>query len=207
MDDDVIDEVLGQLAPSTGRAGRSRPAASRSTATCREPVTRVLRTRAELRGGARRLRRRPVGLVPTMGWLHDGHRSLIRRARADEPDGRRLDLRQPPPVQPGRRLHAVPAQRGPRRGDLRGRGRRPRLGAAGRRGLPAGLRHDRVSVGAIAGPLEGAARPGHFDGVATVVAILFGAGRRRARLLRPEGRPAGHGDPADGPRPGPADAR
>jgi len=43
---------------------------------------RVVRTRAELRTALATLPR-PLGLVPTMGWLHAGHRSLMARSRAE----------------------------------------------------------------------------------------------------------------------------
>jgi pantoate--beta-alanine ligase len=47
------------------------------------------------------------------------------------------------------------------------------LCAAGRGGLPRGLHHH-VTMAGVAQPLEGHMRPGHFDGVATVVTKLFG---------------------------------
>jgi pantoate--beta-alanine ligase len=135
-------------------------------------LTAILRTRAELRA-ALATAPRSVGLVPTMGWLHDGHRALMQRARAADA------------------TTVVTIFVNPRQfGDAADFNRYPRneahdLAICAAEGvdfvwappveevyLP-GF-DTAVHVGSIASPLEGAARPGHFDGVATVVAILFG---------------------------------
>ncbi len=134
-------------------------------------MTRVLRTRAELRAALARTAR-PVGLVPTMGWLHGGHRALMRRARhADATTVVTIF------VNPRQFDQAADFGRYPR-----SEARDLAICAEEEVDLvwappvdevyPPGF-DTRVSVGALAGPLEGAARPGHFDGVATVVAILF----------------------------------
>ncbi|MCI0584589.1 MAG: pantoate--beta-alanine ligase [Chloroflexi bacterium] len=133
--------------------------------------TRVVRTRADLRA-ALDSAPRPIGLVPTMGWLHDGHRALMARARAENA------------------TTVVTVFVNPRQfGDPADLARYPRnetrdLEVCGAEGVdlvfaptvdevyPPGF-DTTVSLGAVARPLEGAARPGHFEGVATVVAILF----------------------------------
>ena len=132
---------------------------------------RVVRTRAELRD-ALSAAARPVGLVPTMGWLHDGHRSLMQRARADNPTRIATIF-----VNPRQFNEAADFQQYPR-DEARD------LAICEEEGLdlvfapsveevyPEGF-DTLVTVGAVSRPLEGAARPGHFDGVATVVAILF----------------------------------
>lgn len=131
----------------------------------------VLRTRAELRA-ALAAAPRPIGLVPTMGWLHDGHRALIRRARAENAtvvvtvfvNPRQFNVAADYTKYPRNEVRdlEVVASEG---ADLVWA---PSVDEV----YPPGF-DTVVSVGAVAGPLEGAARPGHFDGVATVVAILF----------------------------------
>jgi pantoate--beta-alanine ligase len=130
-----------------------------------------VRTRAELRealAGAPR----PVGLVPTMGWLHEGHRALMQRAREESATVVVSIF-----VNPRQFNVASDYTRYPRN-EARD------LAMCEAEGVdlvflpdveeiyPPGFATT-VSVGAVALPLEGAARPGHFDGVATVVAILF----------------------------------
>jgi len=134
-------------------------------------MTRVLRTREELRA-ALASAERPVGLVPTLGWLHEGHRSLMRQARAENSTTVVTIF-----VNPRQFNRPDDFERYPRN-EARD------IGIADDEAVdivwappveevyPPGF-DTTVSVGAVAGPLEGAARPGHFDGVATVVAILF----------------------------------
>ena len=137
----------------------------------------VVRSRDELAAALARAPR-PLGLVPTMGWLHAGHRSLIGRARSEcatvavsifvnpRQFGDPADLAQYPRNE-ARDLATCAAEGvdmvwAPDVEDV----------------YPAGF-DTQVAVPSLARGLEGAARPGHFDGVATVVAVLFG-------LVRPE---------------------
>jgi pantoate--beta-alanine ligase len=134
-------------------------------------TTQVLRSRTELRAALADVDR-PLGLIPTMGWLHEGHRSLMQRARADNATAIATIF-----VNPRQFNEAADYQRYPRN-EARD------LAVCADEGIdlvfapgvaevdPPGF-DTTVSVRAIARPLEGAARPGHFDGVATVVAILF----------------------------------
>jgi pantoate--beta-alanine ligase len=131
----------------------------------------VLDTRAEL-GAALAAAPRPVGLVTTMGWLHDGHRALMRRARAENAMTIATIF-----VNPRQFNEATDYERYPRdeASDLeicRDEGVDLVFAPPVEEIYPPGF-DTTVVVGNVARPLEGAARPGHFDGVATVVAILF----------------------------------
>jgi len=135
---------------------------------------RAVATSAELRAAAEAARRAgaEVGFVPTMGALHAGHRALLARARRET----------------GFVVVSVfvnPLQFGPQE-DI---ARYPRdlpgdLAVLEREGVDLAFTPDvaevwperpvvRLAVGSLGARLEGAMRPGHLDGVATVVAKLL----------------------------------
>lgn len=137
------------------------------------PIFTTLRELRAVLAAARREGKR-IGLVPTMGALHEGHLSLVRAARA-ECDAVVVSI------------YVNPTQFGPTE-DL---AKYPRTLQADL-DLLAGCGTDFVwapadaevyrpghatwvEVGAVAEPLEGECRPGHFRGVATIVLKLFNA--------------------------------
>jgi pantoate--beta-alanine ligase len=115
-----------------------------------------------------------VGLVPTMGALHAGHLSLIEAARAENNVVVVSVFVNPIQFGPGEDFARYPRDQAHDAGLLSGAGvdavYRPSVEVM----YPAGST-TRVRVSGVADPLEGAARPGHFEGVATVVSKLFTA--------------------------------
>ena len=115
---------------------------------------------------------RPVGLFTTMGWLHDGHRALMRTARAENATTVATIFVNPRQFNEAADYTQYPRNEARDIAVCEDAGIDIVFAPGVEEIYPEGF-DTTVSVGAVAQPLEGAARPGHFDGVATVVAILF----------------------------------
>lgn len=133
----------------------------------------ILSTTAAFRARCESLRREgPLGLVPTMGYLHAGHVSLIAAARA-----RCKNVVVSIFVNPAQFAPTDDLARYPR--DLDGDVDKCRKAGAALVFAPPvdelypPAFQSYVEPGALAAPLEGERRPGHFRGVCTVVAKLF----------------------------------
>ena len=149
----------------------------------RDPAAWQRRCTAARDGGVR------IALVPTMGYLHDGHLSLMREARHRADQGGRPGLSlatifvNPAQFGPGEDLARYPRDL---EGDL------AKCGAAGvdvvlapedpSAVYPPGFQ-TWVEVSEVSRGLCGERRPGHFRGVATVVAKLFGLSRPHVALF------------------------
>ena len=136
-------------------------------------TTRLVHTRAELRGALAN-RSGEVGVVMTMGALHDGHRELIKVARRRCDVIVVTDFLNPLQFAPGEDLSRYPKTLdadvvlcaeedvdivfAPSVEEVYPLGEQPQV---------------RVHAGPLGDVLEGASRPGHFDGVLTVVAKLL----------------------------------
>jgi pantoate--beta-alanine ligase len=113
-----------------------------------------------------------IGLVPTMGALHDGHRALLRAARA-ECDRVVMSLFvNPTQFGPGEDLDRYPHNDAGDRAIAAAEGVDEVYAPSVEEMYPAGFATT-VSAGALGTRYEGHHRPGHFDGVATVVLKLF----------------------------------
>ena len=118
------------------------------------------------------LAERPIGLVPTMGALHEGHLSLVRAARDDCATVVASIFVNPSQFAPGEDFERYPRNLEDDLAELEREGVDYVFTPSVEEVYPPGFATT-VSVAGPALPLEGETRPGHFDGVATVVAKLL----------------------------------
>jgi len=113
-----------------------------------------------------------LGLVPTMGYLHEGHLALVRRARAENDILVVTIFVNPTQFGPSEDFAAYPRDVD-RDLELLRIERVDHVFAPGLEEVYAPGHDTWVDPGQMATRLEGEHRPGHFRGVATVVAKLF----------------------------------
>lgn len=121
---------------------------------------------ARARGGS-------VGLVPTMGALHKGHLSLVTAARADCDTVVVSSFVNPLQFGPGEDLWSYPRHPDADRSQAESAGTDILFAPSTAEMYPNGQLLTSVTVSHLADRLEGAARPGHFSGMATVVTKLL----------------------------------
>ena len=132
---------------------------------------KIVRTCAEMAALCRDVQR-PLGLVPTMGALHDGHLSLTRRARADSATMAVSIFVNPTQFGAGEDFNSYPRSFERDLELLAEQGTDLVFAPPPEEVYPDGF-DTWIEPGSVAEGQEGEARPGHFKGVATVVAKLF----------------------------------
>ncbi|MGY1795938.1 pantoate--beta-alanine ligase [Geodermatophilus sp. SYSU D00525] len=134
-----------------------------------ETTADLARLRASLPG--------PVALVPTMGALHEGHRALVRAARERAGSVVVSVFVNPTQFGPGEDLDRYPRTWDADLAALTDEGADIVFHPPVDEVYPPGSLGVTVDPGPLGSVLEGAVRPGHFAGVLTVVAKLFGLTR------------------------------
>ncbi|MET7511066.1 pantoate--beta-alanine ligase [Streptomyces albidoflavus] len=137
------------------------------------PAATLVRTAAELHAAPRPGRR---AVVMTMGALHEGHAQLVRSARAlAGPDGQVVVTVFVNPLQfgAGEDLDRYPRTLDADLATARAAGADLVFAPSVDEVYPGGEPQVRITAGPLGGLLEGATRPGHFDGMLTVVAKLL----------------------------------